>query len=624
MRAGLSALAPAAFICAALLWAADPNPITRVWRVNPQASNAALRSVLPDVHSVLTDGNSVHVQSAGLALQSLAPLDVNAVDLSSGVRKFDFRFPLSPRPGTGVPTPLGVLGAFVSGVPIYNVTSVMSWRDQNIWHQDAIAAAPSRSPLLAALLDSTGRHSPLIGFALDGFPIYGPWGRDEEGSLQRFRSSWRLRSLARRDILPDGTVLGPSQEGPPFTPRYPAGTFVEDYEYIERAGDLDTHNGRFAKTPEYPQGTYAYFLSTDSRGGLMYPYLVGPTYYGEIPLLPVPAGERPLDGDPSMRMTRLNDSLVFSIHDAKGRPVRYLERVHEKPIHLVIVSQDLKDFGHVHPELQPNDTFAVEYRFQKPGKYWLFADYTMPGKAQSISRFAVNVAGPRATPDRPVADREFTKSADSVRVTMRAPATLRAGEDLAFRFDLNVRDLEPYLGAWAHMMIVSADGRRFIHAHPADDAPLVEDPWQHSHAVPGPSPASVSTITGFERPGTYRLWFQFQREGKVTAVPFTFKVEASKTSAPAPPVPADAIRIQFSRAGFEPARVEVPPHKPVRLAFARIDAENCASSIVFPELNLRKALPAGRTTVIDLPAMQSRELAFGCGMGMYRGSVVVR
>ena len=174
---------------------------------------------------------------------------------------------------------------------------------------------------------------------------------------------------------------------------------------------------------------------------------------------------------------------------------------------------------------------------------------------------------------------------------------MRVGEDLTFRFDVAdaataqpVTDLEPYLGAWAHIMAISQDRREFIHAHPDDDtnsAPV--SPWQHTHAVPGPSPSFVQTTTGFRRPGIYRMWVQFQRSGRVITVPFTVNILPGAVSRRnTPPIPAEAIRIAVSSTGFNPARIVAATGKPLRLAFYRQDAQNCASAVVFPELGIRR------------------------------------
>ncbi len=68
------------------------------------------------------------------------------------------------------------------------------------------------------------------------------------------------------------------------------GTCIEDYEFVAHTGSseyLDAHNGRFCVTPEYPAGTYAYFATVDANYNSVYPYLIGPTYYGNTSLTTV-------------------------------------------------------------------------------------------------------------------------------------------------------------------------------------------------------------------------------------------------------------------------------------------------------------------------------------------------
>ena len=107
-------------------------------------------------------------------------------------------------------------------------------------------------------------------------PSTGRLAGTRRATSQRMISSYKLRTLVHRTVLPDGTVLTPGQEGPDIGPDFPLGTFAEDYEYLKGAGTLDEYNGRFARTPEYPEGTYAYFLTS-------WPYLVGPKYAGQMP-----------------------------------------------------------------------------------------------------------------------------------------------------------------------------------------------------------------------------------------------------------------------------------------------------------------------------------------------------
>jgi hypothetical protein len=123
----------------------------------------------------------------------------------------------------------------------------------------------------------------LIGFAADGFPVYGAYGfanADGTGGITRIKSSYQLRAITTRTVHADGTDVA---DGPAVSTTYPLGYFREDYEYIPHVGQadyLDSHNGRFCVTPEYPNGTYCYFATVDANWNSVYPYLVGPTYYG--------------------------------------------------------------------------------------------------------------------------------------------------------------------------------------------------------------------------------------------------------------------------------------------------------------------------------------------------------
>lgn len=115
---------------------------------------------------------------------------------------------------------------------------------------------------------STLLHSPILGYAFDGNPIYGPYGYsdslDSSSSITRMTSSYSLNTFR---------LSGPT------TTSYPLGYFVEDYTYNHRSGSLDENNGRFCVTPEYPEGTYAYFVTISSSNSPVFPYIIGDNFY---------------------------------------------------------------------------------------------------------------------------------------------------------------------------------------------------------------------------------------------------------------------------------------------------------------------------------------------------------
>jgi hypothetical protein len=108
--------------------------------------------------------------------------------------------------------------------------------------------------LFQSLDTEPDRHSPLVGWAADGFPIYALRGwrnpQDPASGVVKLRSGYRLRQ-GERPAPPGGP-------GGRFD-----GAFIQDYEFVAGHGDLDACNGRFGVTPEFPGGTYAYFLTEE-------------------------------------------------------------------------------------------------------------------------------------------------------------------------------------------------------------------------------------------------------------------------------------------------------------------------------------------------------------------------
>ena len=251
-----------------------------------------------------------------------------------------YKFTLTPQQNTGNPTPTtpGNIGVFINGVSLFDYRDGVAWNTNTsslcggpgnppcpggpgatqAWNRDAVPAEmdgfdcskghpamgnyhhhqnPSAFKLdlivlstICNLYDADGLyaidstlHSPLIGYAYDGFPIYGAYGyknSDGTGGVERIKTGYQLRNITVRTHHADGTNV---DDGPPVSNTYPLGYFREDYEWVSHSGNddyLDEHNGRFCVTPEYPEGTYAYFCTVDEYWNSAYPYAVGPTFYG--------------------------------------------------------------------------------------------------------------------------------------------------------------------------------------------------------------------------------------------------------------------------------------------------------------------------------------------------------
>ena len=114
-------------------------------------------------------------------------------------------------------------------------------------------------------------HSKMVGISFDGFPVYGPFGYTQPWDSLSGTSTMSSSYSARDTEVAGRPDYGSTAENPP------AGALIEDWEYVEGTGDLDYHNGRFCVTPEYPNGTYAYFLSVDDQSEAEFPYMIGLT-----------------------------------------------------------------------------------------------------------------------------------------------------------------------------------------------------------------------------------------------------------------------------------------------------------------------------------------------------------
>lgn len=226
--------------------------------------NTAVSGISADVTQVRFDANNAYINATGIPSHSIGPWPTNPNMASQ--QNLLYRLPLSPQVQSGTKTSARILapiGFMVNGVPFFDATDGRSYNNQNIWHQNAnVVEAPSfdagkgypqqsgmyhyhqQPALLRAQLGDDGtHHSPLLGFAYDGFPVYGPYGyagTNGTGAIERMDSSYRLKNMTTRT------------NGPSVSSTYPLGYYIEDYEYAGGLGDLDIYNGRFAVTPEYP------------------------------------------------------------------------------------------------------------------------------------------------------------------------------------------------------------------------------------------------------------------------------------------------------------------------------------------------------------------------------------
>lgn len=304
------------FVCFNVVMNAQLNPAITSWLQNTSirgrhyvAGNSTPitdASLIANVQGVQYSATSVYITTQGIPSYVTGPfLDNNPSQASN--QNAIFKFPLAPSQNTGTPTAtnLGNIGVFINGVAMFDYRDGVSWKNSTgtmaggptggmgdgVWNRDAIVAEragfdcskghpamgnyhhhqnPSAFDLdqnvistVCNLYDADGLyaidpsvHSPLIGFAYDGFPVYGAYGyknADGTGGIIRMKSSYVLRNITTRTTSATGATV---TAGPPVSATYPLGTFKEDYEYVATSAAtpdyLDEHNGRFCITPEYP------------------------------------------------------------------------------------------------------------------------------------------------------------------------------------------------------------------------------------------------------------------------------------------------------------------------------------------------------------------------------------
>lgn len=204
--------------------------------------------------------------------------------------------------------------------------------------------------------------------------------------------------------------------------------------------------------------------------------------------------------------------LRFRIVDSSGAPVTEYVESHEKLLHLIVVRRDLADYQHVHPVLDDSGTWSVPLDLAKPGDYRVFADFVpADGRAATLDA-DMTVAGKYQPQQLPAP--ATTATVDGYTVTLSG--VTKAGQASELVLSVNrggkpVTDLQPYLGAYGHLVAVRASDLEYLHVHPMSDA---SDP----STAPGPQIAFHTTLPSA---GSYRLFLDFKHRDAVHTAEFT-------------------------------------------------------------------------------------------------------
>ncbi|MFG3100904.1 hypothetical protein ACGFZL_10330 [Streptomyces sp. NPDC048182] len=218
--------------------------------------------------------------------------------------------------------------------------------------------------------------------------------------------------------------------------------------------------------------------------------------------------------------------LRFTVRDDAGKPLTAYRREHDKELHLILASHDLGTFRHLHPVRAADGSWSTPVDLPRAGGYRVFADFTPAREgARNLVLGADLAAGGDFEPARlPAPGR--TARVDGYRVDLAG--SLHPGEegDLAFKVSRDgrpVTDLQPYLGAYGHLVALRAGDLAYLHVHP-NGAP------GDGSTEPGPGVSFAATAPSA---GTYRLFLDFRHQGKVHTAAFTVRAGAAAPTAPA-------------------------------------------------------------------------------------------
>ncbi|MGG1573498.1 hypothetical protein [Fictibacillus sp. NRS-1165] len=217
-------------------------------------------------------------------------------------------------------------------------------------------------------------------------------------------------------------------------------------------------------------------------------------------------GEMHTESDVDPMIDYTDGKMRIELKDKGGEPVDQLEVNHEKIMHLIIVSEDLKQYYHLHPEKIGKGKFQVEKKLSD-GNYKAFIDIKPKNKEYMVKPLPIEV-GTDHGHDKTASlkpETTFTKTIGDHTVTM-TPDTFKVKDPVTLSFSFNKGIPQPYLGALGHVVILDEKGEKYVHVHPVSER-------------------ETKFETQFDQPGVYKIWAEFKFSGKVNVYPFVVEVK---------------------------------------------------------------------------------------------------